>query len=68
MTSGDRSEAVHQRVQRVGEPGANLARQMGVDLGRPGTAVAQGVLDDPQIDASFQEVGRVRVSPMPDAA
>jgi hypothetical protein len=58
----DRSEVVHQLVQRVGEPGANLARQMGVDLDRPGTAVTQGVLDDPQIDAGFQEVRRVRMA------
>src|SRR5713101_8307710 len=52
----DGSEVVHQLVQRLGEPGANLARQMCVDLSRPGTAVAQGVLDDPQIDAGFQKV------------
>jgi len=50
----DRSEVLHQLVQRVGQRGSNLAREMGVDLSRPRTAMAQGVLDDPQIDAGFQ--------------
>lgn len=50
----DRSEVVHQLVQRIGQRGANLAREMRVDLDRPRAAMAQGVLDDPQIDAGFQ--------------
>ena len=50
----DRSEVVHQLVQRVGQRGSNLAREMRVDLRRPRTAVAERVLDDPQVHASFQ--------------
>ena len=43
----DRSEVLHQLVQRVGQCGSNLAREMRVDLGRPGAAMAEGVLDNP---------------------
>ena len=54
-TSGDRSEAVASAAFSGSvSAGANLARQMRVDLGRPRTAMAEGVLDDPQIDAGFQ--------------
>lgn len=50
----DRSEVLHQLVQRVGQRGSNLVREVRVDLGRPRTAMAEGVLNDPQIDAGFQ--------------
>jgi len=50
----NRSEVVHQLVQRIRQGGSNFAREMCVDLGRPRAAMAQGVLDDPQIDAGFQ--------------
>ena len=50
----NRSEVVHQLIQRLGHAGANFGREMRVDLGRPRAAMAQGVLDDPQIDAGFQ--------------
>jgi hypothetical protein len=45
---------LHQLVQRVGQRGSDFVREMGVDLGRPRTAMTQGVLEDPQIDAGFQ--------------
>lgn len=50
----DRSEVLHQLVQRVGQRRSNFAREMRVDLRRPRTAMAERVLDDPQIDAGFQ--------------
>jgi hypothetical protein len=50
----DRSEVLHQLVQGVGQRRSDFAREMRVDLGRPGAAMAKGVLDDPQIDAGFQ--------------
>jgi hypothetical protein len=49
-----RSEVLHQLVQRVGQRRADFAHEMGVDLGRPRAAMAQGILDDPQIDPGFQ--------------
>ena len=49
-----RSEVVHQLVERIGQRGANLAREMRVDLRRPRTPMAERVLDDPQVDAGLQ--------------
>ena len=45
----DRSEVVHQLVQRVGQRRSKFAREMRVDLRRPRTAMAERVLDDPQV-------------------
>ena len=50
----DRSEVVHQLVQRVGQRRSNFAREMCVDLRRPRTAMAERVLDDPQVHPGFQ--------------
>ena len=50
----DRSEVLHQLVQWISQRGSNFAREMRVHLGRPRTAMAQGVLDNPEIDAGFQ--------------
>jgi hypothetical protein len=50
----DRSEVLHQLIQWVGQRGSYFAREMRVDLGCPRAAMAEGVLDDPQIDPGFQ--------------
>ena len=50
----NRSEVLHQLVQRIGQRRSNFAREMRVDLGRARTVMAQSVLDDPQIDAGFE--------------
>jgi hypothetical protein len=50
----DRLEVLHQLVQRVGQRRSNFAREMRVDLRRPRTAMAERVLDDPEIHAGFQ--------------
>jgi hypothetical protein len=49
----DRSEVLHQLVQRVGQCGANFAREMRVDLGRAQAPVAEDLLDDPETDPGF---------------
>ena len=54
---GERSEALHELVERVGEGDSHLTRQMGVDLGGTRAAVPQVVLDDAQVDAGLQQVG-----------
>ena len=50
----DRSEVVHQLVQGGSQGRSNFAREMRVDLRRPRTAMAERVLDDPEIHAGFQ--------------
>jgi hypothetical protein len=50
----DHSEVVHQLVQWVGQRRSNFTREMRVDLRRPRTAMAERVLDDPQVNAGFQ--------------
>jgi len=45
---------LHQLVQRVGQRGSHFAGEMRVDLRRPRAAMAEGVLNDPQIDTGFQ--------------
>src|SRR3990172_5206132 len=72
--SGRRSEVVHKGVERVGECGSHLPRQMRVNLGGAGAAVTEGLLDNPQVDAGLQQMcrigmaQRVNVSPLGDAA
>ena len=64
-TAGPGSEVLHERVEGVDEGGLHLPRQMGVDLGRAGAAVPEVGLDEPEVDAGFQQMGRVGMSPMP---
>ena len=56
-----RSETVHQLVERIGESGLDLPRQMRVDLRGAGAAMTEGLLNDSQVHAGFQQVGRVRM-------
>ena len=58
-TSGEGSEALHELVERIGQGGPHLARQMGIELCSARAAVPQVFLDDPQVDAGFQQVGGV---------
>ena len=55
------SEVLHQFIERIGQCAADLRRQMRVDLRRARTAMAQAVLDEPQVDAGFQKMSRVRM-------
>ena len=64
MPASDRSEAVHQVVERIGQRGLHVPGQVCVNLGRAQAAVAEDLLNDPQIDPGFQQVGRVRMTPM----
>lgn len=66
--SGRRSEVVHERVERVGECGSHLPRQMRVDLGGAGAAVTEGLLDNPKVDAGFQQVCRIGVTQRVDVS
>ena len=50
-----RSETVHQLVERIGEGGLDLPRQMRVDLRGAAAAVTERLLNDPQVDAGFQQ-------------
>ena len=61
QTSRERSDALHELVQRIGQGGPHLPRQMRVDLGGAGAAVAQVLLDDPQVPG-LQQVGGVRMA------
>ena len=54
QTSGERSEAVHQLVEGVGERGLHVLGQMRVDLRRAQASVAENVLNDPQTHSGFQ--------------
>ena len=62
------AEAVDEVRQGIQERGPDLLCQMRVDLGGPGTPVAERLLDDPEMDIRFQQVGRVRMSAMPHPA
>ena len=48
--------------QRIGEGGADLLGQMRVDLRRPGAAVPEDLLNDPQGHPGFQQMGRERMA------
>jgi len=63
-----RSEALHQTVDRIDGGLPDLLREMGVDLGGPGAAVPESLLDQAEVDAVFEEVGGVGVPLMPLAA
>ncbi len=52
----------HQSVDRVLGGGPNVAGQVGVDLGGPGTGVAEERLDQAKIDTVFEQVGGVAVA------
>ena len=58
-TSGERSEPLPELVERIGEGGPHLARQVRVDLCGAGAAVPQVLLDDPQVDPGLQPMGGV---------
>jgi hypothetical protein len=62
------AEAVDEVRQRIGERGPNLMGQVGVNLRRAGAAVPEDFLNDPQVHAGFQQMGRKRMSLMPRAA
>ena len=59
-----RSEAVHEVVERIGQRGLHVGRQMRVDLGRPQALVAEDRLDEAQTHARGVEVRGVRMTPM----
>jgi len=63
-----RSEALHQAVDRIDGGLPDLPREMGVDLGGPGTAVPESRLDQAEVDAIFEEMGGVGVRLMPISA
>jgi len=50
------AEAVDEVRERIGEGGADLLGQMRVDLRRPGTTVAEDLLNDPQVHPGFQQM------------
>jgi len=49
-TSGQESEVFHEVVERIGEGGLHLPRQVGVDLGGAGAAMPKIGLNDPEVD------------------
>jgi hypothetical protein len=66
--SGRRSVVVHQALDRIARRVTDLAGQMGVDGGGARAAVAEVVLNDPQIDPVLEQVGGVGVPIMPGPA
>jgi hypothetical protein len=65
---GERSKTLHKLVERVGQCGPRLTRQMGVDPGGAGAAVAEIFLDQAQVDPGLEQVGGAGMAPMPHAA
>ena len=59
---GNRSEVLHQLVQRIGQRRLHVRREMGVDLGRAQALVAENLLDQSQTHAGGVQVRRVRVA------
>jgi len=49
-------------VERVGQGGPHLARQVRVNLGSTRAAVTEVVLDDPQVNPGFEQVGGIGMS------
>ena len=66
--AGRSAETVDEVRERIGERGAHLLGQVRVDLRRPGAAVPEDLLNDPQIHPGFQEMRRERMASTPDAA
>ena len=60
--SDDRSEVLHQLVQRIGQRRLHVRREMGVDLGRAQALVTEDHLDQSQTHAGGVEVRRVRMA------
>ncbi len=56
-----RSEALHQPVDRIDGGLADLRREVGIDLRGPGARVAEVGLDEAEIHAGFEQMGRVGV-------
>ena len=61
--SGD-AEPLHQAIDRIDRGLADLWGEMGVDLRGPSAPMAEGGLDEAEIHAVFEQVGRVGVPPV----
>ena len=59
---GRSADPVDEVGERIGEGGADLLRQVGVDLRRTGAPVPEDLLNDPQVHAGFQQMGRKRMA------
>ena len=59
LSSRAGSESVHELIQWHPHGGSDRLGQMGVDLGGPRTPVAQSLLNDPEVDAGFQQMSGV---------
>jgi len=53
------SDALHELVERIGQGGLDLPRQMGVELRRAGAAVPEVLLEDAGVHPHFQQMRRV---------
>src|SRR5512144_2014235 len=64
VTSGNSEvvqQVLHQMIERVGDGGAHLARQMCVARGGARTTMAQKLLNQPQVNTRLQQVRRIRM-------
>ena len=59
LSSRAGSESLHELIQWHPHGGSDRLGQMGVDLGGPRTPVAQSLLNDPEVDAGFQQMSGV---------